>query len=247
MGIGKFLFKTGFYASVPVAAGTGTALFLTRKAEVKGLDKSDPVFSTASYIKFNPNKNPGVEDYVVRKIAINRIKPELLEGAEQGKLVQALTQGVWGNIGKYHWAFVALYVDANMTTAFAFQRWYLEQKYFGPETASQLWKTADIQRSTYPVGTYLVDHFEVVEKSPDTVTFRCGESPRVRDVRPSDGLFQIVAKVNRDEGFVELGVKSVLFQGLGKATGAPMPFVIIKLHELYAKMLLESGLQNVKK
>lgn len=67
---------------------------------------------------------------------------------------------------------------------------------------------------------------------------RCGDSPLTRGVRASDGLFALGARVLRDEGVVELTMKSVFYKGLGTADTAPMPVHIEFLHRLYVSFWL---------
>ena len=129
-----------------------------------------------------------------------------------------------------------------MSLGYAFQRRYLARKYQGPETENQLWTTEELLSSTYDVGTQITDHFEVVEKTPERILFRCGGSPRNRDVRPSDGLFEMSAVVKPDEGVAELGVKSCLFQGLGKAESKPASPIFEFLHRQYAKLWLDTAI-----
>lgn len=74
---------------------------------------------------------------------------------------------------------------------------------------------------------------------------RCGASPRVRDVRESDGLFEISAVVKQEEGVAEFRLKSCFFQGLGKAESQPMPPHIIWLHQQYTKLLSATAIPNV--
>lgn len=130
------------------------------------------------------------------------------------------------------------------STGYAFQRAYLERKYRGSLTSHQLWTTEDLLSSSYPVGTQITDHFEVIEHTPNSIIVRCGDSPLKRDVRESDGLFEMSAVVNRDEGVAEFGLKSILYQGLGKSEGA-MPPHINWLHQQYAKLWMESAIRKV--
>lgn len=127
---------------------------------------------------------------------------------------------------------------------YAFQRAYLERKYRGPLTSHQLWTKDELLSSSYPVGTQITDHFEVIEHTPNSIIVRAGDSPLKRDVRESDGLFEMTAVINRDEGVAEFGLKSILYQGLGKAEGA-MPAHITWLHQQYAKLWMESALRKV--
>ena len=116
-------------------------------------------------------------------------------------------------------------------------------------TASHLWDKKDLKESNYDVGTLITDHFEVISKTPDSIIVRCGDSPRQRDVRESDGLFEMSVDVRKDEGFAEFGLKSVFYNGLSgyKGTANPMPPHVQWLHQQYGKVLMESALRNVMK
>lgn len=65
------------------------------------------------------------------------------------------------------------------------------------------------------------------------------------DVRPSDGLFEMSVKINKEEGVAEFGLKSVFYKGLGKAEAAPMPPHIEMLHRWYTKLWMETAVRNV--
>jgi hypothetical protein len=129
------------------------------------------------------------------------------------------------------------------------QRKYLAWKYRGPDTATQLWDKSQLAQSNYDKGTTLLDHFEVVEKTPTAITVRCGDSPRNQGLRPSDGLFTISATVDKVRGEVELGLKSTLFSSEGKVTGTkgPMPPHIEELHQWYARLWSETGARKLLK
>lgn len=129
------------------------------------------------------------------------------------------------------------------------QRRYLEWKYSGPETAHNLWSTQQLAESNYDKGTCIVDHFEVVEKTPTSFTVRCGDSPRNKGLRPSDGLFVIGAVVDEPRGEVELTLKSCLFSSEGKIEGkkGPMPAWMEELHQWYARIWSETGSRRLLK
>jgi hypothetical protein len=74
---------------------------------------------------------------------------------------------------------------------------------------------------------------------------RCGDSPLKRDVRDSDGLFEMGVQIKREEGVAEFRMKSVFYKGLGKADGKPMPDHIEFLHRLYTKLWMETAVGNV--
>lgn len=132
------------------------------------------------------------------------------------------------------------------TAGFAFQRAYLARKYQGPQTAHQLWSTDELRRSTYEVGTEMTDHFKVVEKTDDRIIVRCGDSPLKTGLRESDGLFEMSVAVKKEEGVAEFYLKSLFFNGLsGSKEEKCMPYWIEWLHQQYAKLLMESAIQNV--
>lgn len=78
---------------------------------------------------------------------------------------------------------------------------------------------------------------------------RCGDSPRKLEVRESDGLFEMIAEVKRDEGVAEFGLKSVFYNGLagpakeGDVT-PPMSPWIQWLHAQYDKLWMETALRG---
>jgi len=224
MGVLKFLFKTSFYG----AAGSAGAFALwTRNSKFIEASSSDPLFSSPSYLKFNPNGNPVLHDICVRKVPLEKIKPHLLE--KEGKLTEAFCAGVWSGLG------------------YSFQRAYLASKYQNDTTtAHQLWTHDELRSSNYDVGTEITDHFEVVSKTPETVVVRCGDSPLKKDVRPSDGLFRMTAVVKKDEGIAEFTLTSIFYQGTGKASGPPMPSHIAFLHRVYTKLWMETAILNVE-
>lgn len=113
-----------------------------------------------------------------------------------------------------------------------------------------MWDTAALRTSDYPVGTQITDHFEVVSKNSNSIIVRCGDSPRIKDVRASDGLFEMLAEVKEETGEVEFGLKSVFYSGtlVPDATSKePMSPTIKWLHQQYDKVLMESAIRNCTK
>ncbi|CAG8937807.1 unnamed protein product [Penicillium salamii] len=218
MGIFSKLIKTSVAGTV---ASVGVFWGATRNDIFQQMDTSDPIFQSALFNKWNPNRNPTLHDVCVRQMPLDKIQPSLVE--EKGKLVEAFCAGVWGGLG---------YIP---------QRAYLDRKYRGPETASHLWNRSDLLASTYEVGTIVTDHFEVVEKTDDRIVVRCGDSPRNRDVRASDGLFEIAAVIKKEQNVAEFSLKSCFYQGTGKAEAPPMDEKIAWAHRQYTKLLLETA------
>lgn len=223
--------KTIGLAGWGALAGAGTFVAMTRKNRILPVPASDYIFNTTHYARYNPYNSPVTQDICLREVPLSQIKPEYLE--KEGKLAEKFCAGVWSGIG------------------YAYQRRYLEKKYRGPETAGHLWDRKELEESSYEVGTLITDHFEVVSKTPESVMVRCGDSPRMRDARESDGLFEMTAEVKQEQGVVEFGLKSVFYNGLsgyksGSAAG-PMPSHIQWLHQQYDKVLMESAIRNVTK
>jgi hypothetical protein len=116
-------------------------------------------------------------------------------------------------------------------------------KWKGPETEKQLWTQAQLAEDNYDQGTCITDHFQVVEKTKDTITVRCGDSPRNPGLRPSDGLFSISAVIDKEREEVELRLRSCLFSSQGTVMGnkGPMPPWMEELHQWYARIWSETG------
>lgn len=75
---------------------------------------------------------------------------------------------------------------------------------------------------------------------------RCGDSPRIQDVRASDGLFEMTTEIDREQKLVEFGLKSVFYNGVaqpdkeGKKGDGPMSPWIQWLHAQYDKVLMST-------
>lgn len=211
-------------ATVGLLGTTTSAAYLAAKNPViSPLPPSDPIWTSSLYKKHNPSRNPATQDVCIKRIPLDKIRPELLQ--KDGDLALEFCRGVWSG-----WGFVI-------------QRKYLDRKWRGPETAHQLWTNEQLATSTYDKGTQITDHFEVLERTPTAVTIRCGDSPRNQGLRPSDGLFIIGARVDKERQEVELTLKSCLYSSEGTVQGfkGPMPPRIEELHQWYARLWSETG------
>jgi len=220
----KRLFQT---ATIGAGATIGSFFVWTRNSRFDpsfGPSPADSVFGLPIYSRHNPQNNPTTHDYCVKRVPLSKIKPGLL--ADEDKLTTEFCRGVWSGLG------------------YRYQRRFLERKYRGPQTSHQLWDVSSLATSDYPVGTQITDHFEVVQHDPEHIVVRCGDSPMKTGVRPSDGLFEMSTKIHKDEGYVEFGLKSVFFQGEGKADGVPMPAHVDWLHKQYTKLWMEFAVRN---
>lgn len=138
------------------------------------------------------------------------------------------------------------------SAGYTIQRLYLQRKYRNDTTtAHQLWTPEELKTSTYDKGTEITDHFVVLDKTPTSILIRCGDSPlhNPNTNRPSDGLFEISATTDFDQGFAEFRLKSIFYQGEGEVedkTKRPMSGTMLYLHQLYTKLWLESAISHVK-
>lgn len=235
---------------------TGVAAYLAAKNPViSPLAATDAIWKSSVFRKYNPSANPATQDVCIKRIPIDKIRPELIKNPSA--LTLEYCRGVWSGVGKLFFVPVLMHAikpdAANLLTSrhagFEVQRRYLEWKYSGPETAHNLWSRQQLAESNYDKGTCIVDHFEVVEKTNTSITVRCGDSPRKQELRPSDGLFVIGAVVDEARGEVELTLKSCLFSSQGKVDGikGPMPPWMEELHQWYARIWSETGSRKLLK
>lgn len=93
--------------TVTSVAGIGACLFWTRHCQVSTSNNfhtfSEPYFTSKWFRKFNPHNNPCTDDEVFRRMALSRLRPELVEDAKNGgtKLVESFSQGIWGSFGEF--------------------------------------------------------------------------------------------------------------------------------------------------
>lgn len=103
MGLFSRLLKVSAAGTV---ASVGVFWGATRNDVFEHMDTSDPIFQSTFFKRFNPNRNPTLHDVCVRRIPLDKIKPELVE--DKGKLVEAFCAGVWGGMGEFRskpWSF----------------------------------------------------------------------------------------------------------------------------------------------
>ncbi|KAN0101601.1 hypothetical protein V8E51_012111 [Hyaloscypha variabilis] len=70
------------------AGGAGGFAFWTRNSRFVPIASDDPIFSSAAYLRNNPNKNPQTKDLCVRRVPLAKIKPQLLEKEGEGYAYQ---------------------------------------------------------------------------------------------------------------------------------------------------------------
>jgi hypothetical protein len=108
-----------------------------------------------------------------------------------------------------------------------------------------LWTPEAIASSTFPVGSVITNHFEVLSKTNEAILVRCGDSPLTNPDSPrdSDGLFELRAVPKFDRGYVEFTLKSIFYNGTeaNKAATSGMSSWMWWLHAQYAKLWMETG------
>ncbi|KAK3384996.1 hypothetical protein B0H63DRAFT_472097 [Podospora didyma] len=222
MGVIKKTFYTGLLTGASVL---GYLSFTT--TIVSPLPRDDPALAGSAIRRFNVHRNPSTSDTCVKRIPLTKIRPELLE--KDGDLVLEFCRGVWSGLGT------------------RFQLASLARKYRGPATAGQLWTPTQFSESGFAKGTQMMDHFEVVEKTPTEIVVRCGDSPRNQGPRDSDGLFIISAVKDEAKGEVVLELKSCFFTSARKVEGihGPMPGWMELLHRWYTRLWMVTGSQGL--
>jgi hypothetical protein len=120
-----------------------------------------------------------------------------------------------------------------------------------PENQSQIWSRKSLRECKYDVGTEFTDHVVVLDKTPKSIVFRAASSPRHRPDSPRDmdGLVEILAVPDFENGHVDFIFKTAFFAGTG-FKGAPgtklIPAVVEYAHRQYTKLLMESAIARVR-
>lgn len=242
-----------FAKGLKVLAGTAVAgtvftsstfLLLTRRTTITSLP-SNHIDQSPVFAKFNRRGAPVLCDIATRRLPLRALPQDIQDHVRNGsgrEFTRRFCAAVWASSG------------------FDAQRSYLERRYRRlPGREDHLWDKGDILASEYPVGTKLVDHFEVMESKDRQVTIRCGDSPLNQDVRPSDGILVLGAIYLPDSEDVEFSLKSVFWNGtmelMNQTDGieqirrpfppGPLPAPVVWLHEIYSKILMETSVRSL--
>jgi len=90
------------FSTATSLAGLGGWKLWSRKCFFEPFSpETDALFHSEYYRKFNPDKHPSLDDSCVRKVALSKIQPELVEDALNGgsKLLEKFCGGLWGGYG----------------------------------------------------------------------------------------------------------------------------------------------------
>ncbi|KAF2993006.1 hypothetical protein E8E13_000380 [Curvularia kusanoi] len=208
--------------------------FYTRNTTFVPYDTADPDLATPTFTKHNPLSNkPICIDHAVKTLPLQQFRERY--GLKEGEKVpvERLTtdfcRGVWSGIG------------------FRVQRRMMEKKYRAlPGRENDLWDVKQLEKSEYPVGEKIVDHFEVVQHDANKVIVRCGDSPSIQEQRASDGLFAMETTVNEKADTATFHLKSVFVNTTAEGKDLePLPFQFQFLHRCYTKLLMEGATRKM--
>ncbi|XXH05159.1 hypothetical protein Hte_011584 [Hypoxylon texense] len=231
MGIIRTALLTGVYGVTGSVASVGAGMaYLAATTSLVDLTKNDPMFKSKTYAKYNPKGNPAHQDVVIKRIPLQKLRPELRDNEEA--LTLEFCRGVWSR-----WGFWP-------------QSKYHERYDKPPGTEGYLWRTSDLAAAQYEPGLKFSNHFEVVGNEGSEIAVRCGGSPLLQPgPRDSDGLVLLGARIDREAQQAELRLKSALYSSSGtfaEGAGHPVPPKIVFLHKWYVRALVQSAVANVK-
>ncbi|KAK8136236.1 hypothetical protein PG984_004176 [Apiospora sp. TS-2023a] len=212
--------------------------YLNATTSIVDLKNDDAWFSSKTYARYNPKANPALQDDCIKRVPLSKIRPELRN--DEAALTLDFCRGIWSR-----WGF--------------WPQSKLHERYDAPPgTEDYTWKTSELAVAKYEPGFKFSNHFEVVQNSCSSsrftragneITVRCGGSPLQPGLRNSDGLVLISARIDHEKQEAVFSLKSALFDSAGsygKGAGHPIPPKIIFLHPWYVRMLVQSGVGNVK-
>ncbi|KAJ8105081.1 hypothetical protein OPT61_g10395 [Boeremia exigua] len=208
--------------------------FYSRNTTFVPYDTSSPDLATPTFAAHNPLKNkPGCIDHAIKTLPLQKFRERY--GLKDGETVpvQRLTtdfcRGVWSGIG------------------FRVQRRFLEKKYRAlPGREDQLWDVKQLEKSEYPVGEKIADHFEVVEHDANKVIVRCGDSPLVQEHRASDGLFTMEVTTDEKADTATFHLKSVFVNTTPEGKDLePLPWKFQLAHRWYTKLWMEGATRKM--
>lgn len=98
----EYKIKMGIIRKLTVGSGalTGGVLGYLGAATtiISPLPQDDPLWRSKSYAKYNAHQNASTQDVCLKKIPLNKIRPELLQN--EGDLALEFCRGVWGGLGE---------------------------------------------------------------------------------------------------------------------------------------------------
>lgn len=217
----------------------GVSSFYTRNTKFVPFDTSAPDLKAKVFRDHNPlNNPPACIDHAIKEVPYGKLPEKYWVKGSGGRISvdqRALTtdfcRGIWSGV------------------AFRVQRRLLEKWYRALDgRQDHLWDVKELEKSPYPVGTKIADHFEVVDHTDNRVVVRCGDSPLNRDHRPSDGLFSMEVSKDDEAQIATFHLKSVFVDTTQEGKGSqPQPEFLQFAHRLYTKLWMESATRKLIK
>ncbi|KAI6083086.1 hypothetical protein F4821DRAFT_245602 [Hypoxylon rubiginosum] len=211
-----------------LAGSIGSVAYLTSATNLTTpLPADDELWSSKSIATFNRHRNPTIQDVVWKRLPLSQIRPELRDNEEA--LATEFCRGAWSGY------------------AYAPQRLIMMLANRGPKTRDQLFRQQQLAFSKYELGTKFSDHFEVVDRTSNAITVRCGGSPLEPGPRELDGLLVVSAKVDKDMGTVDVSLKTAFFNSVEPVGDGKKPANLAAelLHRLYSRAMVDSGVRRL--
>src|SRR4051794_30865213 len=84
----------------PTLLGTSRAIayLVAGNTLISPLPKSDAIWTSRPYKRYNPNGNPETQDVCIKRIPLSKIRPDLLQ--KDGALTLEFCRGVWSSWGE---------------------------------------------------------------------------------------------------------------------------------------------------
>jgi len=222
--------------------GLSSFYVFTRHAILVPIEPTDHINQVVQNGNLNPHRNPVVEDKFVRRIPLDQINPRLLESPQE--LNESFYAGVWSGPGMSSHC-PSVNSRGLTVTGFFIQRNLSRISSPSDLKSPKLWSRAELAASTYEKGTWITGSLEVYEKTPESIIVRGGDTEIKNGLKAVDAFLELSSAIKKEEGVVELGLRSIFFNGTD-ATGTPaLPGFAVWLHLQYAKLLLVTGAAHV--
>ena len=91
------IIRKTIFASL-LGTSTAAAYLAAKNPVISPLPPNDAIWSSSVYKRHNPSRNPATQDVCIRRIPIDKIRPELLQN--NGDLTVEFCRGVWSGVGE---------------------------------------------------------------------------------------------------------------------------------------------------
>lgn len=87
--------KTFFFGLL--GTSTGAAYLATKNPVISPIPSTDPIWSSKLYRTRNPSGNPPTQDVCIKRIPLDKVRPELV--SNEGDLALEFCRGLWSGWG----------------------------------------------------------------------------------------------------------------------------------------------------